>query len=65
LAALKQLTFLLLSSANVTDRALKASLETGLLHSFNLAWGDSGRPAKLEDVTSLNLSGAKITDAGI
>lgn len=64
LAALKNLTTLLIE---VTDRTLAVLREINMLHVLDGAKAPNGnRPAKPEDVTSLDLGGAKgVTDAGV
>jgi internalin A len=66
LAPLKNLT-LVQTDTKVTDRTLAVLREINLLHALPLATAADGkrRPAKPEDVTTLNLTGTEVTDAGL
>lgn len=66
LAPLKNLTTI--EWFNVTDETLKVLREAGLLHALSHATGADGRrPAKVEEVVSLNLNHnfSKVTGAGL
>ena len=70
LAPLKNLTSLTLDRDHITDAVLKALREADLLHVLSYAYADyrrgvSTRPAKVEEVTFMNLSGTRLTDAGV
>ncbi len=64
LAPLKKLTTLRLNTVN--DDALCALREIGLLHALSQAKGiDGARPRSMAEVVALDLSGTKVTEAGL
>ncbi len=65
-ASLKHLTTLTLDGPLITDGVLAALGEAHLLHALSRARGTvTQRPSKAEEVTSLDLTHTKVTDAGV
>jgi hypothetical protein len=66
LAGFKNLTTINLTPFDVDDEVLAALREVDLLHALVMARGDRGvRPAKSDDVLTLNLSLTKVSDTGL
>ncbi len=64
-AKLKSLHTLRYNTRQMTDEALRQLLRLGLAHKLNLASGERGRPASIDDVRELQLWSVALTDAGL
>lgn len=66
LKALKYLSVLHLGERQLTDKGIRALREINMLHVLsNAKSNDDQPPAKAADVTSFNLRGTNVTDAGL